>query len=178
MTFPFFFWWLLKFSLIDFNFKPNTTWLSDLGLLTKIQKNGQSCQSETKEKEISSSCLTIYSFVSRTDCTTKTVEVIGEVSHSSILYRHLPICTAASFHVQITSLPSVIPPHTIAAPAAAPTQAGSHRKAEGRCQRDLAQDLAQLGAWAPPLLVLFLLPFFQVPWTKGSCPPIICVLKS
>ena len=112
------------------------TWLSDLGLLTKIQKNGQSCQSETKEKEISSSCLAIYSFVSLTDCTTKTVEVIGEVSRSSILNLHLPIYTAASFHIQITSLPSVIPPHTIAAKAAARTQAGSHRKAEGRCLRD------------------------------------------
>lgn len=37
MTFPFFSW-LLKFSLMEFNFKPNMTWLSDLGLLIKKSK--------------------------------------------------------------------------------------------------------------------------------------------
>ena len=69
---------------------------------------GQLCQSETKGKEISSSCL---AFVSLTTHTQKnTAEVISEVSHSSILYLYLPIYIATSSHIQTISPPSVIPP--------------------------------------------------------------------
>lgn len=94
----------------------------------KIKRMGQLCQSKTKEKEISSSCLAIYSFVSLTTHTKKTAEVIGEVSHSSILYLHLPIYIATSSHVQTISPPSVTPPHTIGATAAAPTQGWKPQK--------------------------------------------------
>lgn len=144
---------------------------------------GQSCQSETKEKEISSSCLVIYSIVSLTDCTIKTVEVIGEVSHSSILYLHLSIFIATSFQVQITSLPSVIPPHTIAATAAAPTQAWkpqrSWRKVPKRSEDKPTPKICPNWVHEPLYCwCCFCCPSSQVPWTKGLCPPKICMLKS